>query len=161
MIAKGVKHMFIQTKLQELGLDLPKVASPAANYVPYVVSGGMIYVSGQIPFLNGEKMHMGRVGDDLTAEDGAKAAQACALNILAQVNEAVDGDWSRVKRCVKLGGFVNCTPDFTDQPIVINGASNLIGDVMGDAGKHARFAVGAPSLPLGVAVEIDAVFEIE
>ena len=160
MISKGVKHMFIQTKLQELGLELPKVAAPAANYVPYVISGNMIFVSGQIPFLNGEKMHLGRVGDDLTEEDGAKAAQACALNILAQVNEAVDGDWSRVKKCVKLGGFVNCTPDFINQPAVINGASNLIGDVMGDAGKHARFAVGAPSLPLGVAVEIDAVFEI-
>ncbi len=152
--------MDIHTKLQELGLELPKVAAPAANYVPYVVSGNMIYVSGQIPFLNGEKMHMGRVGDDLDASAGEKAAQACALNILAQVNEAVGGDWSKVKRCVKLGGFVNCTPDFTDQPIVINGASNLIGEVMGDAGKHARFAVGAPSLPLGVAVEIDAVFEL-
>lgn len=152
--------MNIQTKLQELGFDLPTVAAPAANYVPYVISGKTIFVSGQVPFLNGEKMHLGRVGDDFSVEDGAKAAQACALNILAQVNEAVGGDWSKVKRCVKLGGFVNCTPDFTDQPLVINGASNLIADAMGDAGKHARFAVGAPSLPLGVAVEIDAVFEI-
>ena len=152
--------MNIQTKLEEMGLSLPKVAAPAANYVPYVVSGTMIYVSGQIPFLNGEKMHLGRVGENLSTEDGAKAAQACALNILAQVHEAIDGDWSKVKRCVKLGGFVNCTPDFTDQPVVINGASNLIGEVLGEAGKHARFAVGAPSLPLGVAVEIDAVFEL-
>ena len=152
--------MNIQTKLQELGLELPKVAAPAANYVPYVVSGKHIFVSGQIPFLNGKKMHMGRVGDDLSTEQGVEAAQACALNILAQINEAVDGDWSKVKRCVKLGGFVSCTPDFTDQPVVINGASNLIGEVMGEAGKHARFAVGAPSLPLGVAVEIDAVFEL-
>ena len=154
------KRMTLSAKLQELGLELPAVAAPAANYVPYVISGNTVYVSGQIPFLNGEKMHLGRVGDDLNEEDGAAAAQACALNILAQVNEAVDGDWSRVKRCVKLGGFVKCTPDFTNQPVVINGASNLIADVMGDAGKHARFAVGAPSLPLGVAVEIDAVFEI-
>jgi len=152
--------MTLGTKLQGLGLKLPKVAAPAANYVPYVVSGNMVYVSGQIPFLNGEKMHLGRVGDELSTEDGVAAAQACALNILAQVNDAVDGDWSRVKCCVKLGGFVNCTPDFTDQPLVINGASNLIADVMGDCGKHARFAVGAPSLPLGVAVEIDAIFEI-
>ena len=152
--------MNIETKLEELGLSLPAVAAPAANYVPYVISGKSIFVSGQIPFLNGEKMHMGRVGEDLSAEDGAAAAQACALNILAQVNDAVDGDWSKVVRCVKLGGFVNCTPDFTDQPLVINGASNLIGEVMGDAGKHARFAVGAPSLPLGVAVEIDAIFEL-
>lgn len=153
--------MTLSAKLQELGLSLPQVAAPAANYVPYVVSGNTVYVAGQIPFLNGEKMHLGRVGDGLGVEDGVAAAQACALNILAQVNDAVDGDWSRVKRCVKLGGFVNCTPDFTDHPVVINGASNLIADVMGDAGKHARFAVGAPSLPLGVAVEIDAIFEIE
>ncbi|MGN7437461.1 MAG: RidA family protein [Alcanivorax sp.] len=153
--------MTLSAKLQELGLSLPQVAAPAANYVPYVVSGNTVYVAGQIPFLNGEKMHLGRVGDSLGVEDGVAAAQACALNILAQVNDAVDGDWSRVKRCVKLGGFVNCTPDFTDHPVVINGASNLIADVMGDAGKHARFAVGAPSLPLGVAVEIDAIFEIE
>ncbi len=152
--------MDITTKLKEIGFDLPQVAAPAANYVPYVVSGNTIFVSGQIPFLNGEKMHMGRVGDDLSTEDGVKAAQACALNILAQVNDAVGGDWSKVKRCVKLGGFVNSTPDFTDQPLVINGASNLIAEAMGDAGKHARFAVSAPSLPLGVAVEIDAVFEI-
>ena len=152
--------MNIQTKLQELGLELPTVAAPAANYVPYVISGKHIFVSGQIPFLNGEKMHMGRVGDDLSIEQGADAARACALNILAQINEAVEGDWSKIARCVKLGGFVNCPPDFTDQPLVINGASNLIADAMGAAGKHARFAVGAPSLPLGVAVEIDAVFEL-
>ena len=152
--------MDIASKLEELGFSLPQVAAPAANYVPYVISGNMVFVSGQIPFLNGEKMHLGRVGEDLSTDDGVKAAQACALNILAQVNEAVGGDFSKVRRCVKLGGFVNCTPDFTDQPVVINGASNLIADAMGDAGKHARFAVGAPSLPLGVAVEIDAVFEI-
>lgn len=152
--------MDIQNKLEKLGLSLPKVAAPAANYVPYVVSGNMIFISGQIPFLNGEKMHMGRVGESLSTEEGQKAAQACALNILAQVNEAVNGDWSKVKRCVKLGGFVNCTTDFTDQPAVINGASNLIADVMGEAGKHARFAVGTPTLPLGVAVEIDAIFEL-
>ena len=140
---------------------MPKVAAPAANYVPYVLSGNLLHIAGQIPFLNGEKMNIGRLGEDLGVEEGVKAAEACALNILAQVNEAVGGDWSRVKRCVKLGGFVNCTPDFTDHPLVINGASDLIGKVMGEAGKHARFAVGAPSLPLGVAVEIDAIFEIE
>lgn len=152
--------MILQEKLAAQGLSLPKVAAPAANYVPYVIAGKTLYVSGQIPFLNGEKMHLGRLGESLGVEDGQKAAQACALNILAQVNEAVGGDWSKVRRCIKLGGFVNCTPDFTDQPAVINGASNLIADVMGEAGKHARFAVGAPSLPLGVAVEIDAVFEL-
>ncbi len=153
--------MSLQEKLQELGYELPKAAAPAANYVPYVISGNTVFVAGQIPFLNGEQMHLGRLGEDLSIEQGIEAAKACALNILAQANAAVDGDWIRVKRCVKLGGFVNCTPDFNDHPKVINGASDLIVAAMGDAGKHARFAVGAPSLPLSVAVEIDAVFEIE
>ena len=152
--------MDLAEKLQSLGFELPSAAAPAANYVQYVVSGSHIYVSGQIPFLNGEKMHVGVVGDDLSIEDGAAAAQACALNILAQAHAAVYGDWSKIKRLVKLGGFVNSTPDFTDQPEVINGASNLMVDVMGDKGRHARFAVSAASLPRGVAVEIDAIFEI-
>jgi len=152
--------MNIQIKLKELGFELPTVAAPAANYVPYVISGKHIFVSGQIPFLNGEKMHLGRIGDNLTVKQGVAAAQACALNILAQVNEAISGDWSRIARCVKLGGFVNSAPDFTDQPLVINGASNLIADAMGDSGRHARFAVSSPSLPLGVSVEIDAIFEL-
>jgi len=153
--------MELLEKLQELGYELPEAAAPAANYVPYVTSGGHLYVAGQIPFLNGEKMHMGRLGEDLTIEDGKNAARACALNILAQANAAVVGDWSKVKQLVKLGAFVNCTPDFNDHPQVVNGASDLMVDVMGTQGKHARFAVGAPSLPLGVAVEIDAIFELE
>ncbi|MFP4313090.1 MAG: RidA family protein [Alphaproteobacteria bacterium] len=153
--------MDIHAKLKDLGYELPQAASPAANYVPYVISGKHIFVAGQIPFLNGQKMHMGKLGDNLQIEDGQEAARACALNILGQVNAAVTGDWSRVKKCVKLGAFVNCTPDFNDHPAVVNGASDLIVAVLGDAGKHARFAVGAPSLPLGVAVEIDAIFEIE
>lgn len=148
-------------KLKELGYDLPKAAAPAANYVPYVISGNHVFVAGQIPFLNGETMNLGTLGENISVEQGKDAARACALNILAQVNAAVDGDWSKVKRCVKLGAFVSCTPDFTDHPAVVNGASDLIVETMGDAGKHARFAVGAPSLPLGVAVEIDAVFEID
>ena len=153
--------MSIAEKLQDLGYELPSAAAPAANYVPYVISGNQVFIAGQIPFLNGEAMHQGRVGDDFTLEQGVEAARACALNILAQVNAAVDGDWNRIKRCVKLGGFVNCTPDFTDHPEVINGASNLIVEAMGESGRHARFAVGAPTLPRGVAVEIDAIFEIE
>jgi enamine deaminase RidA (YjgF/YER057c/UK114 family) len=151
----------IQKNLQDMGLSLPKVSAPAANYVPYVISGNTLFVSGQLPFLNGEKMHMGRLGDTFSVEQGQAAAQACALNILAQVDAAVGGDWSKVKRCVKLGAFVCGTPEFTDQPAVVNGASNLIAGAMGEAGKHARFAVGAPSLPFGVAVEVDAVFEIK
>lgn len=152
--------MDLKAKLQELGLELPAAAAPAANYVPYVISGKHIYVAGQIPFLNGQAMHQGRLGEDLSVEDGAKAAQACALNILAQANEAVGGDFSKIKRLVKLGAFVNSVPDFTDQPVVVNGASDLMVAVMGEAGKHARFAVSAPSLPRGVAVEIDAIFEL-
>lgn len=148
----------ITKNLAALGLTLPAAAAPAANYVPYVISGGHIYVAGQIPFLNGERMHIGKLGYDYTVEQGIEAAKACALNILAQVNAAIEGDWGRVERCVKLGAFVNCTPDFTDHPKVVNGASDLIVAVLGEAGKHARFAVGASSLPLGVAVEIDAVF---
>lgn len=153
--------MDIHAKLKDLGFELPQAAAPAANYVPYMISGNHIFVAGQIPFLNGEKMHMGKLGDGLEIADGVKAAQACALNILGQVNAAIGGDWSKVKQCVKLGAFVNCTPDFNDHPAVVNGASDLMVAVLGDAGKHARFAVGAPSLPLGVAVEIDAVFEIK
>ncbi|MCB1532034.1 MAG: RidA family protein [Alphaproteobacteria bacterium] len=153
--------MDIRKKLEELGYELPQVAAPAANYVPYIIEGGMVFISGQIPFLNGQSMHLGRVGDDLTLEQGIEAARACALNILAQADAAVSGDWSKIKRCVKLGGFVNCTPDFTDHPKVINGASDLIGEVLGEAGKHTRFAVGASSLPLGVAVEIEAIFTLK
>ncbi len=152
--------MELVEKLQALGLELPQAAAPAANYVPYVISGNQLFVAGQIPFLNGQSMHLGRLGDDLAVEDGVKAAQACALNLLAQANAAVGGEWSKVSRLVKLGAFVNCTPDFTDHPKVVNGASDLMVEVMGDNGKHARFAVGAPSLPLGVAVEIDAIFEL-
>ena len=153
--------MNITEKLQELGLELPSAAAPAANYVPYVIADDdMLYISGQIPFLNGEAMHQGRLGDDLSVEQGAEAAKACALNILGQANAAVGGDWGKVKRLVKLGAFVQSTPDFTDQPEVVNGASDLMVAVMGDAGRHARFAVSAAALPRGVAVEIDAVFEL-
>ncbi len=152
--------MNLAEKLQTLGYDLPEAAAPAANYVPYVVSGGHVYVAGQIPFLNGKKLHIGRLGEDLNMEDGVEAARACALNILAQANAAVDEDWAKIKRLVKLGGFVNCTADFYDHPKVVNGASDLMVAVMGEAGRHARFAVGAPSLPFGVAVEIDAIFEL-
>ena len=147
-------------KLETLGLQLPVAAKAVASYVPFVISGNHVFISGQIPFLNGEAMHQGIVGKDLTLEQGQEAAQACALNILAQINAAVDGDITRIKRCVKLGAFVACTPDFTSQPTVVNAASELIADALGEAGIHARSAVGVPSLPLNCAVEIDAIFEI-
>lgn len=150
----------VETRLQQWGLTLPQSAPPAANYLPYIKSGSLVFVAGQIPFLNGVKAHIGRLGENMGIEDGQKAAQACALNILVQIMHAVEGDEGRIVRCVKLGGFVNCTPEFDQQPAVINGASDLIVHTLGERGKHARFAVGAPSLPLGVAVEIDAIFEI-
>lgn len=150
----------IETRLQQLNLTLPKAAAPAANYVPYVISGKQLFIAGQIPFLNGERVHIGRLGENMGIEDGQKAARACALNILAQALAATGGDESKIIRCIKLGGFVNCTPDFDQMPAVINGASDLMVHVLGERGKHARFAVGAPNLPFGVAVEIDAVFEI-
>jgi enamine deaminase RidA (YjgF/YER057c/UK114 family) len=150
----------IETRLNELGITLPKPAAPAANYVPYVVSGNLIFVAGQIPVLNGEIKFKGRLGKDMSIEDGYQAARLCGLNIIAQAGAAA-GDLDRIKRIVKLGGFVGCTADFTDHPKVVNGASDLMVEIFGEpAGQHARFAVGAPSLPLGVAVEVDAVIEI-
>lgn len=149
-----------EQNLKELGLTLPQAAKAVANYVPYVISGTQLYISGQIPFLNGERLHIGRLGENLSIEEGRKAAEACALNILAQVADALGGDWVRVVRCVKLGAFVNTTPDFDQHPAVVNGASDLMVAVLGEKGKHSRSAVGVANLPLGVAVEIDAVFEI-
>jgi len=151
----------IETRLAELGLKLPEAAAPAANYVPYVRTGNLVVVSGQITMENGELKYVGRVGDDLTTEEAYEAAKLCGLNLIAQLKAACNGDLDRVKRVVRLGGFVNCTADFTDQPKVINGASDLMAEVFGDAGKHARAAVGVNTLPLGVAVEVDGMFEVE
>ncbi|MCG8594187.1 MAG: RidA family protein [Kiloniellales bacterium] len=150
----------IDARLQELGIELPEAAAPAANYVPYVVSGNQVFVAGQITIHDGEIQYVGKLGRDYGVEEGQAAARLCALNIIAQVKAACGGDLDRVVRCVRLGGFVNSTADFTDQPEVINGASNLMVEVFGDKGKHSRAAVSAASLPRGVAVEVDAVFEI-
>ena len=150
----------IEIRLRELGITLPKPAAPAANYVPYVISGNLIFVAGQIPVLDGEIKYKGRLGDGMSIEDGYQAARLCGLNIIAQAGAAAGG-LDRIGRIVKLGGFVSCTPDFLDHPKVVNGASDLMVEVFGEpAGQHARFAVGAPSLPFGVAVEVDAVIEI-
>ncbi len=149
----------IDARLAELGIALPKAPTPAANYVPFVVTGNLVFIAGQIPFADGG-MITGKLGQDADIETGRRAARACAINILAQLRAACGGDLDRVRRIVKLGGFVNATPDFTDAPEVINGASDLIVEIFGDAGRHARFAVCAASLPRGVAVEIDAVVEI-
>lgn len=151
--------MTIESRLTELGITLPDAPAPAANYVPFVITGSHVYISGQIS-QTPAGLTKGRLGLDLAVEQGADAARSCAISILAQLKKAVGGDWTRVVRAVKLVGFVNSTPDFTDQPKVINGASDLMVAVLGDAGRHARSAVSAASLPLGVAVEIEAIFEI-
>ena len=150
----------IEARLAELGLRLPPAAAPAANYVPWTISGTTLYVAGQLPFEDGKLAVLGAVGDVVSVERAKHAARHCGLNILAQAKAALDGDLSRVARCLKLGGFVNSAAGFVDHPQVINGASDLMVAVLGEAGRHARFAVGASSLPFDVAVEIDAVFEI-
>jgi enamine deaminase RidA (YjgF/YER057c/UK114 family) len=150
----------IETRLKEIGITLPDAPIPAANYVPAVISGVHAFIAGQVPFQNGELTYIGKVGQDYTVEEAQACARVVGLNILAQLSAALDGDLDRVVNCVKLGGFVNSGPDFHDHPKVINGASDLMFEVFGDAGKHARFAVGAPSLPFNVAVEIDAIFEV-
>lgn len=151
----------IENRLTKLGFTLPEAAAPVANYVPYVISGNMVFISGQISKI-GDNAIGGRLGEDLTIERGQEAAKLSALNLIAQMKAACGGDLSRVKRIVKLGGFVQALPSATqgDIPQVINGCSDIMVAVFGDAGRHARFAVSAPSLPLDVAVEIDAIIEI-
>lgn len=151
----------IDARLAELGIELPEAAAPAANYIPYVVTGKLIMVSGQIPMQDGEIKGIGKVGRDMTTEEAAGIARICALNLIAQAKAACGGDLDKIARVVKLGGFVNCIDDYAQQPEVINGASNLMVDVFGDAGRHSRFAVGTNALPRGVAVEVEGIFELE
>lgn len=149
-----------EEKLADLGIVLPTPASPVANYLPYVISDNLVFISGQIS-IGSDGLIKGKLGADIDIEQGAKAAKTCGINLIAQLNAAVDGDLNRLRRVIKLGGFVNCTSDFQDHPKVVNGASDLMVAVFGEAGRHARAAVGAPSLPLGAAVEVDGVFEID
>jgi enamine deaminase RidA (YjgF/YER057c/UK114 family) len=150
--------MSIEARLSELGIVLPKPAAPVASYVPVVIAGGLAHVSGQLPFIDGALV-TGRLGENVDLDLGAKAARACALMILAQLDAAL-GSLERVERIVKLGAFVNSAVHFTDQPKVANGASDLMAEVFGDRGKHARSAVGVPVLPLGAAVEVDAIVAV-
>ena len=150
----------IDGRLKELGIVLPQAAAPAANYVPYVISGNLLYLSGQLPMENGKIGVTGHLGRDVDVAGGQRAAELCAINILAQAKAALDGDLSRIKRLIKLNGFVASVPEFVEQHLVINGASNLLANVLGDAGKHARAAVGMAALPMNAAVEIDAILEI-
>lgn len=152
----------IQKRLDELNITLPTPAPAVGNYVPALVEGNLLIISGQLPFdEKGNLVAKGIVGENLSLEDGAKAAHYCCINILAQAAHILGGDLSRIKRCVKLGGFVASTPNFSDHPKIINGASDLMVNILGDIGKHTRIAVGVASLPLGAAVEIDAQFIIE
>ncbi len=148
-----------EQKLAENGITLPDAPAPAANYVPYVLVGNILYVSGQIS-QNASGLIIGKLGENMTTDQGAEAARFCAINLLAQVKSACGGDLDQLVRVIKLTGFVNSIPEFSEQPQVINGASDLMGSVLGEAGKHARVAVSANSLPLGVAVEIDGIFQI-
>ena len=150
----------IESRLKELGITLPQAAAPAANYVPYTISGNLLYLSGQLPIEGGKIAVSGLLGQDVDVAAGSRAAELCAINILAQAKAALGGDLGRIVRILKLNGFVASVPTFTEQHLVINGASNLLASVLGDAGKHARAAVGMAALPLNAAVEIDAVIEI-
>ena len=150
----------IEGRLKELGIVLPQAAAPAANYVPYVISGNLLYLSGQLPIEDGKVSVTGHLGNNVDVAGGQRAAELCAINILAQAKAALGGDLGRIKRLIKLNGFVASTPNFVEQHLVINGASNLLANVLGEAGKHARAAVGMAALPLNAAVEIDAILEI-
>ena len=161
MMVELIQAGRVQARLAELGIKLPEAPAPAANYVPFVRTGSLVFISGQVPLRDGKISWQGTVGTDLTLEDGQDAARACALGILAQVSNACDGDLDRVRRCVQLQGFVRCTAEFDQQPAVINAASDWMVDIFGDAGRHSRFAVGTNALPFGVAVEIAALFEVE
>ena len=148
-----------EERLQELGVSLPAPAVPVAAYVPCVRTGSLVYVSGQVPVLDGKPSHLGHLGDNVDLEDGRAAARTCAVNVLAALKAEL-GELSRVRRVVKVTGFVASTPAFTDHPKVVNAASELFGDVFGDAGRHARAAIGVAALPLGVPVEVEAIVEV-
>lgn len=149
-----------ETRLAQLGVTLPEAPAPAANYVPFVQVGDLVFVSGQVSMRDGAFL-TGKLGADMFADDGAAAARSCAIGLLAQIKAACDGDLDRLVRVVKLTGFVNSAPDFADQPQVINGASDFLVEVLGEAGRHSRSAVSAAALPFGVAVEIEGIFQIK
>jgi enamine deaminase RidA (YjgF/YER057c/UK114 family) len=150
----------IEQRLTELGVTLPTPPAPVASYVPYTISGKLVVISGQVTLLDGKPQYIGKLGADISLEDGKAAARLCAINLVAQLKAACGGNLDRVTRCMRLGVFVNATPDFTQHPTIGNGASDFMVQVFGDIGRHARAAVGVGSLPLGVAVEVEGLFEI-
>lgn len=151
----------IDQRLKELNIELDDASVPAGSYVPYVITNNLVFISGQLPFIDGKLTIKGKVGDNVSLDDAVKMSEACAKVLLSQLKAACNGNLDKVNKVVKLGGFVASAPNFTDQPKVINGASDLIVNIFGDKGKHSRFAVGVAALPLNVPVEIDGIFEIE
>ena len=153
-------HLF-EENIKNLGLNIPELPKALANYVPYKIVGKTMYISGQAPVKNGELIYKGKVGSDISVEDGIEAARLCVINIIAAVKTGLKGDWSKLDSFVKLTGYVNCQDTFTDQPKIINGASDMLVEIFGDQGRHSRVAVGSNALPLGIAVEIDAIVQLK
>ena len=153
-------HLF-EENIKNLGLNIPELPKALANYVPYKIVDKTMYISGQAPVQNGELIYKGKVGSDITVEDGIEAAKLCVANIIAAVKTGLEGDWSKLDSFVKLTGYVNCQDNFTDQPKIINGASDMLVEIFGDQGRHARVAVGSNALPLGISVEIDAIVQLK
>ena len=153
-------HVF-EKNIKDLGLIISEPPAAVANYVPFKVIDNLVYVSGQAPIKNGKIIYTGKVGDNVSEEDGILAAEICCLNIIAALRKSISGDWNRLANFVKLGGFVNCKEDYTNQPKIIDGASDLLVNIFGEQGKHTRFAVGSNSLPMNIAVEVDAIIKIK
>ena len=153
-------HLFDEN-IKNLGLNIPDLPKALANYVPFKIIGKTIYISGQAPVHNGELIYKGKVGSDISIEEGIEAAKLCVINIIAALKTGLEGDWDKLDSFVKLTGFVNCQENFTDQPKIINGASDMLVEIFGDQGRHARVAVGSNALPLGIAVEIDAIVQLK
>ena len=153
-------HLFDEN-IKNLGLNIPDLPKALANYVPFKIIGKTIYISGQAPVHNGELIYKGKVGSDISIEEGIEAAKLCVINIIAALKTGLEGDWDKLDNFVKLTGFVNCQENFTDQPKIINGASDMLVEIFGDQGRHARVAVGSNALPLGIAVEIDAIVQLK
>ena len=153
-------HLF-EENIKNLGLNIPELPKALANYVPYKIVGKTMYISGQAPVRNGEMIYKGKVGSDITIEEGIEAAKLCVINIIAAVKTGLEGDWNKLDSFVKLTGFVNCQDSFTDQPKIINGASDMLVEIFGDQGRHTRVAVGSNALPLGISVEIDAIIQLK
>ena len=153
-------HLF-EKNIKDLGLIIPEPPSALANYVPYKIVDNLVYISGQAPSKNGKIIYTGKVGEKITDKEGVLAAELCCLNIIAALRKSINNDWEKLDNFVKLGGFVNCNPNYTNQPIIINGASDLLVNIFGDKGRHTRFAVGSNSLPLDISVEIEAIIKIK